>query len=204
MIIFLCVGVLSAFGLVWCLLVVCGPSGLLLVWGVVTVAGQAWGSSCAVLRGSCSHRCLPLWDVLVLRVCWGVVASFPESVAQSLGAVGWRGGGAVRRRWISSEVVGSRNSIRMFQTPSVSSKSNLSPTPSNIAPSSVADNGGASVTMKNQCVAVRGAHRPWSPIVKTDLSWSPPLRIRAVGAWAYDELPAAMGKLCDRPHTGIR
>ena len=79
--------------LVWCLLVVCGPSGLLLVWGVVTVAGQAWGSSCAVLRGSCSHRCLPLWDVLVLRVCWGVVASFPESVAQSLGAVGWRGGG---------------------------------------------------------------------------------------------------------------
>ena len=80
----------------------------------------------------------------------------------------WVGaGGAVRRRWISSEVVGSRNSIRMFQTPSVSSKSNLSPGPSNIAPSSVADNGGASVTMKNQCVAVRGAHRPSSPIVKT-------------------------------------
>ena len=145
--------------LVWCLLVVCGPSGLLLVWGVVTVAGQAWGSSCAVLRGSCSHRCLPLWDVLVLRVCWGVVASSPESVAQSLGAVGWHGGGCPQ----TSDLLGGgllEDSTRMFQTPSVSSKSSLSPGPSNIAFSSVADNGGASVTMRNQCVAVRGAHGP--------------------------------------------
>ena len=124
----------------WCLSVVCCPPGLLLVWGVATVAGQAWGNSCVVLRGSCSLRCLSPWVVLVPRVCWGVVASSPESVAQSLGAVGWHGGGCPQ----TSDLLGGgllEDSTRMFQTPSVSSKSSLSPGPSNIAFSSVADNG---------------------------------------------------------------
>ena len=115
---------------------------------------------------------------------------FPRVGRSEFGGGGLARGGAVRRRWISSETVGSRNSIRMFQTPSDSSKSNLSPGPSNIAPSSVADNGGASVTMKNQCVAVRGAHRPSSPIVKT-------------GALLLG--PSAPCRTCrGRPHFGSR
>ena len=143
----------------WCLSVVCCPSGLLLVWGVATVAGQAWGSSCVVLRGSCSLRCLSRWVVLVPRVCWGVVASSPESVTQSLGAVGWHGGGCPQTSDLRGG--GLLEELDPYVPDSVGFLEKQ------LVPPALATSRCASVTMKNQCVAVRGAHRPWSPIVKT-------------------------------------
>ena len=202
-------------------------------WSCVNESGLCWGGACrwyAVRLGCCWFGVLRLWlgrrgviaawcfvgaarSVVCRRgSCWflgyaGESLLLPPS--RSLRVWGrWVGtGGAVRRRRISSEVVCSR-------TRPVCSRLRRFPRKA-ACPPALATSRCASVTMKNQCVAVRCPSPlepnredggcvagPFGPL--SDLSWSPPLRIGAIGAWAYDELPAAMGKLCDRPHTGIR